>query len=43
MQANKLKLEWVGPYKILRQVTPVDYEVQTPGRKQEKKVYHVTC
>lgn len=37
---NKLKLEWVGPYKVLRQVTPVDSEVSTPGRRQEK-IYHI--
>ena len=34
---NKLMLEWVGPYKVLHQVTPVDYEVSTPGRRQERK------
>jgi len=28
---NSLKLEWVGPYKVLRAVTPVDYEVEMPG------------
>ncbi|XP_064389549.1 uncharacterized protein LOC135337548 [Halichondria panicea] len=38
---NKLKLEWVGPYKVLRAVTPVDYEVATPGRRQKKKIYHI--
>ena len=41
MQVNKLKLAWNGPYQILRQVTPVDYEVSTPGRRQEKKIYHI--
>ena len=25
---NKLKLQWSGPYKITRKVTPVDYEVE---------------
>jgi len=38
---NKLKLEWVGPYRVCCKVTPVDYEVETPGRRKEKKVYHV--
>ena len=38
---NKLKLQWSGPYQITRKVTPVDYEVERPGRRQEKKVYHV--
>ena len=41
MQRNLLKLEWVGPYTVTRKVTPVDYEVETPGRQQERKVYHV--
>ncbi len=37
MQTNKLKLEWRGPYKVTRKVTDVDYEIQTPGRRQETK------
>lgn len=41
MQTNKLKLEWRGPYKVIRKVTDVDYEIQTPGRRQETKVYHI--
>ena len=41
MQTNKLKLEWRGPYKVTRKVTDVDYEIQTPGRRQETKVYHI--
>ena len=38
MKQNKLKLQWSGPYQITRKVTPVDYEVERPGRRQEKKV-----
>lgn len=38
---SKLKLERVGPYTVTREVTPVDYEVQMPGRRKEKRVYHV--
>ena len=40
MQHNRLKLEWVGPYTVVRKVTPVDYEVETP-RGHGTKVYHV--
>ena len=40
MQHNHLKLEWVGPYTVMRKVTPVDYEVETP-RGHETKIYHV--
>ena len=37
---SKLQLERNGPYKVMRRVSEVDYEVQTPGRRREKKVYH---
>ena len=39
-QSNRLKLEWVGPFEVTQQVTPVDYEVETSGKRQEK-VYHI--
>ena len=39
--ANRLKLHWTGPYKITKQVGRVDYEVEMPGRRQERKIYHV--
>jgi len=38
---NRLKLQWTGPYKIIRKVGTVDYEVGTPGQRREKKIYHV--
>ena len=38
---HSLKLEWVGPYEILRAVTPVDYEVEMPGRRKERRTYHI--
>lgn len=41
MRRNHLKLEWVGPYTFSCKVTPVDYEVKTSGRNQERKVYHI--
>ena len=37
---SKLQLERNGPYKVTRRVSEVDYEVQAPGRRREKKVYH---
>ena len=40
MQHNRLKLEWVGPYKVIKRVTLVDYEVET-SRKHGTKTYHV--
>ena len=38
---NRLKLEWVGPYKVTREVTPVHFEVETPGCHSERKIYHI--
>lgn len=38
---NRFKLEWVGPYTVTRKLTSVDYEVEIPGRRSEKKIYHV--
>ena len=40
--ANRLKLQWTGPYKVTRKVGVVDYEIEMPGRRQEKKIYHVS-
>ena len=39
--ANRLKLQWTGPYRVTRKVGAVDYEIEMPGRRQEKKIYHV--
>ena len=39
--ANRLKLQWTGPYKILKKVGAVDYEIEMPRRRQERKIYHV--
>ena len=38
---SKLQLEWAGPYRITKQVTSVDYEVETPGRRKTRRIYHV--
>ena len=38
---NRLKLQWTGPYKITKKVGAVDYEVEMPGRRQERKIYHI--
>ena len=38
---DRTKLEWVGPYKISRKISSVNYEVKTPGRRREQKVYHI--
>ena len=31
--ANRLKLQWTGPYKILKKVGAFDYEIEMPGRR----------
>lgn len=32
---HSLKLEW------MRQVTPVDYEIEMPGYRKQRRVYHI--
>lgn len=32
MQYNRLKLEWAGPYKMIKRVTLVEYEVETTSK-----------
>ena len=39
--ANRLKLRWTGHYKVTRKMGAVDYEIEMPGRRQERKIYHV--
>ena len=38
---NHLKLEWVGPFEVTKQISEVDCEVAMPGKKDVKKVYHI--
>ena len=38
---SKLQLEWTGPYSVTKQVSPIDYEVETPGTRKTKRMYHV--
>ena len=38
---NRLRLEWVGPYKVTRKVSDVDYEVEMPDRQKERRIYHI--
>ena len=38
---NQLKLEWMGPFEVTKQVGDVDYEVATHGRRNARKIYHV--
>ena len=31
----------MGPYTVLRKLNEVDYEVETPGRRKDKRIYHI--
>lgn len=37
----KLLAQWQGPYVVNRRVGEVDYEIHTPDKRRETKVYHV--
>ncbi|XP_019404246.1 PREDICTED: uncharacterized protein LOC109319189 isoform X2 [Crocodylus porosus] len=38
---SKLLARWQGPYEIIRQVGPVDYEVYQTDKQKKKQAYHV--
>ena len=38
---NKLLAKWQGPYKVLRRLGKVNYEVDMPGTRSRKKVLHI--
>jgi hypothetical protein len=40
--AKKLMHPWHGPYRIVRQVSPVNYELCTVGNRQYKEIVHVS-
>ena len=40
-KCSKLQLEWAAPYNITKQVTPVDFDVVTPGRCNTRRICHV--
>ena len=40
-RTEKLLAKWKGPYKVLRKVGRVNYEIEVPGGRKEKKLFHV--
>lgn len=38
---NKLLARWHGPYKVLRKMGPVTYEIEMPERRKTKQTFHV--
>ena len=38
---NKLLAEWCGPYPVVRQTSPVNYEVNMTDRRKKKRIFHV--
>ena len=38
---NKLLAKWQGPYKVFHRMGKVTYEVDIPGARSRKKVYHI--
>ena len=39
--ANKLLAKWQGPYRVMKRVGKVDYQIEMPDRRRKKGVYHV--
>jgi len=38
---NKLLAQWQGPYRVLRRMGKVNYEVLMPDKKRKRKVFHI--
>lgn len=38
---SKLLARWQGPYEVLRQTGPVDYEILCPDHRPDRQIYHV--
>ena len=38
---NKLTAQWQGPYRVLRQVGKVTYELYMPSRRKKRNIYHI--
>ncbi|KYO35361.1 hypothetical protein Y1Q_0007949 [Alligator mississippiensis] len=39
--SSKQLAVWQGPFTVVRQVGPVDYELLKPGHRRERQIYHV--
>ena len=37
----KLEAAWQGPFRVLRKLGPVDYEIELEGRRKKRRVVHV--
>lgn len=38
---TKLLAKWQEPYSVKRKLGPVDYELETPDKRKERKIFHV--
>lgn len=38
---TKLIAKWQGPYEVNKRIGPVDYEIRTPDKREELKIFHV--
>jgi len=41
LPGNQLQAKYCGPYTILEKLGPVDYLIDTPNRRKQKRVCHV--
>ena len=38
---NKLLAKWQGPYTVIRRMGKVNYEVDIPGSRSRRKMFHI--
>jgi hypothetical protein len=41
LQNNPLQAKYFGPYRVLKKLGPVDYLIDTPGRRKTQRICHV--
>ena len=38
---NSVKAKWLGPYKVVQKMGPVDYEIEMGDKRKKRKIFHI--
>ena len=38
---NSLEAKWLGPYKVVQKMGPVDYEIEMGDKRKKRKIFHI--
>ena len=39
--SNRLRTEWQGPFKVIRKVSPVNYEIEMGNKRRRRNILHI--